>query len=62
MTFAEKCIEFQDKWITRYEQSGIKDFYKFYRMNYVELFKDYEELNLFYREEHPREITYKISE
>lgn len=56
MTFAEKCIEFQKKWGTRYKQSGIKDFYKFYRMNCVELFNDYEELDLLYREEKLNEI------
>lgn len=51
MTFKEKASEFQEKWRTRYEQSNIKDFYKFYRMNYVELFNDFEELDLLYREE-----------
>ena len=62
MTFTEKCIEFQEKWRTRYEWSDIKDFYKFYRINCVELLKDYEELDLLYRKEHPREITGEISE
>lgn len=51
MTFEEKAAEFREKWRTRYEQSNIKDFYKFYRMNYVELFNDFEELDLLYREE-----------
>ena len=51
MTFEEKAAEIQDKWRTKYEQSNIKDFYKFYRMNCVELFNDYEELYLLYREE-----------
>ena len=51
MTFEEKAAEFQEKWRTRYEQSSIKDFYKFYRINCVELFNDLEELDLFYKEE-----------
>lgn len=51
MTFEEKAVEFQEKWRARYEQSSVKDFYKFYRMNYVELFNDFEELDLLYREE-----------
>ena len=56
MTFEEKAAEFREKWRTRYEQSNIKDFYKFYRMNYVELFNDFEELDLLYREEKINEI------
>ena len=51
MTFEEKAAEFREKWRTRYEQSNIKDFYKFYRINCVELFNDLEELDLLYREE-----------
>ena len=51
MIFEEKAAEFREKWRTRYEQSNIKDFYKFYRMNCVELFNDLEELDLLYREE-----------
>ena len=56
MTFEEKVAEIQQKWWTRYEQSSVKDFYKFYRMNCVELFNDYEELDLLYREEKLNEI------
>ena len=56
MTFEEKAAEFREKWRTRYEQSNITDFYKFYRMNYVELFNDFEELDLLYREEKINEI------
>lgn len=56
MTFEEKAAEFQEKWLTKYEQSNIKDFYKFYRMNYVELFNDLEELDLLYKEEKLNEI------
>lgn len=51
MTFEEKAAEFREKWRTRYEQSNIKDFYKFYRMNSVELFNDLEELDLLCKEE-----------
>lgn len=51
MTFEEKAAEFREKWRTRYEQSNIKDFYKFYRLNYVELFNDFEELDLLCKEE-----------
>ena len=56
MTFEEKATEFQEKWRTKYEQSNIKDFYKFYRMNYVELFNDFEELDLLCREKKLNEI------
>ena len=56
MTFEEKAAEFREKWRTRYEQSNIKDFYKFYRMNYVELFNDFEELDLLCREKKLNEI------
>lgn len=51
MTFDEKAAEFQKKWRARYEQSSVKDFYKFYCMNSVEFFNDFEELDLLYREE-----------
>ena len=56
MTFEEKAAEFREKWRTKYEQSNIKDFYKFYRMNYVELFNDFEELDLLCREKKLNEI------
>ena len=56
MTFEERAAEIQEKWRIRYEQSSVKDFYKFYRMNCVELFNDYEELDLLYREEKLNEI------
>ena len=56
MTFEEKAAEFREKWRTRYEQSNIKDFYKFYRLNYVELFNDFEELYLLCKEEKLNEI------
>ena len=56
MTFEEKAAEFREKWRTRYEQSNIKDFYKFYRLNYVELFNDFEELDLLCREKKLNEI------
>ena len=51
MTFEEKAAEFREKWRTRYEQSSVKDFYKFYRINCVELFNDFEELDLLCKEE-----------
>lgn len=51
MTFEEKAAEFREKWRTRYEQSSIKDFYKFYRINCVELFNDFEELDLLCKKE-----------
>jgi hypothetical protein len=51
MTFEEKAAEFREKWRTRYEQSSVKDFYKFYRINCVELFNDLEELDLLCKKE-----------
>lgn len=51
MTFAEKAIELQQKWRIKYEQSSIKDFYKFYRINQVEIYNDFEELDILYRVE-----------
>ena len=49
MTFEEKATELQQKWRTKYEQSSIKDFYKFYRINQVEIYNDFEELDILYR-------------
>lgn len=51
MTFEEKAAELQQKWRTKYEQSSIKDFYKFYRINQVEIYNDFEELDILYRVE-----------
>ena len=45
----KKAKEISEKWKSEKQKQGDEDFYKFYRKNKVEIFKDFEELWMLFK-------------